>query len=245
MIPLLRHALARLRPSRPAPDLSAAELLDRAARGEVGPEIVAGIDALCRLLGEQDDLPDPGAVPVDRAALLEAAARLGLEPPVVATERLALWTWRDRGRAVAHVRMLRRPARIFLDARAGQVAWDLPGLPLLRGSAGPGGALISARVDGRKLRLRAEAADGRWRRELLVQGARWILRDRGLQQIRFDLPPTLRYAPVEGGWNGQGEGLRLEVRADPAWRWTLDEGRLVGHGEGAAAEAQTSLELRT
>ena len=245
MIPLLRHALARLRPSHPAPDLSAAELLDRAARGEVGPEIVAGIDALCRLLGEQDDLPDPGAVPVDRAALLEAAARLGLEPPVVATERLALWTWRDRGRAVAHVRMLRRPARILLDARAGQVAWDLPGLPLLRGSAGPGGALISARVDGRKLRLRAESAREGWHRELLGQGARLIVRDRGIKQIRFDLSGPLRYAPTTGGWDGQGEGLRLELRADPAWRWTLDEGRLVGHGEDAVAEVQVSFELRT
>lgn len=244
MIPSLQRLLARLGVGRAPPEPPIAELLARAARGEQDAGTVSGIDALCRLLGEQDALPTPGSPALDREELSALAARLGLDPPTPAGERFALWTWRDRGRAVAHVRMLRRPARIFLDAQTGLARWDLPGLPLLASFAGEGGELLTARIDGRKLRLRAANEAAGWRRELLGQGSRLIIRDRGSQRLCFDLPTTLIYAPVAGGWNGAGEGLRLELRVDPSWRWTLDEGRLVGHGELADAEVQTSVELR-
>lgn len=242
---------------------------------EVDGALAAGADALYRLQGEQDALPSPAPVhailpgprPVpcslhdavlawglDQGAPASAedprALRLAGRPPEgrpepLAQERWSLWSWRETGLAVAHVRMLKRPARVFLDARRGRLSWDLPGLPLLSGEAGPRGRLETSRVDGRKLRLVAASAAEGWRRDVLGQGSRLIARDSGLQQICFTLADRLDLVKTADGWLGRADGLSLEIKVEPSWRWTLDAGVLSGVRDEGSEEIQTSFELRT
>lgn len=185
----------------------------------------------------------PASVADPLVASLTGRAAEGVPQPL-AGDRWALWSWRETGLAVGHTRMLKRPGRVFLDARQGYLQWDLPGLPVLKGGVEPGGSLAVSRVDGRKLRMIAETKDARWRRDVLAQGTRLIVKDAGIQQVRF-IVPTFDYSRSADGWTGRGDGLSLEIKVDAGWRWTLDGGTLTGLREEGAGEVQTSLELRT
>ncbi len=193
---------------------------------------------------------DEGAPASDADPLARALAGRAPEgtPGRLAGDRWALWTWRETGLAVAHTQTLRRPTRLFLDARTGGLRWDMPGLRLLSGGLVEGaparGALQSARVDGRKLRLVCADPTRGWSRDVLAQGARVIVRDKGIQQIRF-IVPSFDYARTADGWLGRGSGLSLEIKVEAGVRWTLDGGALLGLREGEAGEVQASFELRT
>lgn len=237
-----------------------AELIQRgiAFPPDLDSLLVSGSNALSRLLGEQDGLPGPLASTAPRApgprpgpwALHDAARAItgeeGLEEPApLAGDRPALWTWRATGLCVAHARVLQRPSRVFLDACSGWLQWDMPGLGLLAGGVErEDGRLAVSRVDGRKLRMVASGRDQAWTRDVLVQGARLIARDRGLAELSWRLHPGLVLEETPEGWTGRGGDLSLEIKVERAWRWRLEGTHLTGTRGDGPPEVQTSLELR-
>lgn len=235
--------------------------------------LISGIDALYHLQGEQDALPggspepspplswtlyrallawglDSGAPPAgdDPLALALAGPSPGA-PAALSGPRWAMWAWRSTGLAVAHSLVAKRPGRVFADGREGRVSLDLAGLPVVTGEStvgdgdGAGGELETARVDGRKVRLVSRAPT--WARDALVQGSRLVVRDEGMGRVAWQIGADWTLEETATGYLGRAAGLSLEIKPDPAWRWTLTGGALQGVRGAGPAEVQTSFEIRT
>ena len=71
------------------------------------------------------------------------------------------------------------------------------------------------------------------------------MRDEGLGRVVWMLGSAWRLEPTDAGYLGRADGLTLEIKLEPTWRWTLDGAMLQGvRGEGLP-EVQSSFEIRT
>lgn len=213
-----------------------------------GPPLAHTLYRALLAWGLDGGAPPPGEDPLAAALAGPGAAPLPSPAPLTGA-RWAMWAWRSTGLAAAHIALAKRPGRVFMDGREGRVALDLSGLGVVTGEVsvgdgdGAGGALTVARVDGRKARLVATGPT--WSRDALAQGSRLIVRDQGLHRVAWLIGPSWRLEASDAGYTGRADGLSLEIKLEPSWRWTLDGAVLQGvRGEGLA-EVQTSFEIRT
>lgn len=213
--------------------------------------LLAGIDAMWHLGGEArlDADPDPEAPAVaplgdlDASAWRARAVRWGLDPAerVTPPKGWALFAFRATGLAVVHGRLGVRPQRVLFDARDDRVRWDVGDRPVLWiGADAAAGLLDVARVDGRKARVGSRRE--RRHRQLTLEGSRVSLRDVGREHLRLRLDPDWALREVEGGFEGERDGLRLMIKLDPRWRWSCAPGAL--RGDGPTGEISCSFELR-
>lgn len=121
-----------------------------------------------------------------------------------------------------------------MSARHG-VFWTLDGRTLLRVGALPG-ALVSARVDGRRATAAIEGPEGR--RELRAEGGRVQLIERGVGGTAFDLDDVQLAPAAKGGWLAQGGEHRLQVDVEQG---QLRAGRVEAFGSD---RRRASFELR-
>ena len=100
-----------------------------------------------------------------------------------------------------------------------------------------------ARIDGRKVRLAARGIA--WSRAALLEGARLVVRDAGLDRVAFHPGKEWALTATETGARGVAGGLTLEIKLESGWRWTVEAGLIQGTRGSGPAEIQSSFELRT
>lgn len=187
----------------------------------------------------------------DPAVLRLAGHQCSGDPsPMAPDGQWRLWSWRSTGMAVAHAQVKGHSGRGWFRQSSGRAQWDLDGEPLVIGQRAPL-SLTVARVDGPKARVIAVVpgvdaqADHRAERELLWRQARFVVTDRGVQRIDWELGPGWALSPDDkGDWSATQGARSLHVKLDgQGWTWTVDDRRIVGHGDPAVA-VRSIFELR-
>lgn len=210
--------------------------------------------SLCIAWGlESEAAPTTWDPAVDR--LLGRATRVETVEPAItgamgADNGWNLWPWRATGIAVAHARFKGIPSRGWYRASDGRVQWDLDDRPLVTGQRGPGTMLV-ARVDGPQARVIATPpgtdtkADERPERDLTWRQARFVVVDRGVDRISWELGPDWSLSKDEKGeWVARHDGRTLVVKLDEeGWTWSVSGRRIEGQGDPAVA-VRSIFELR-
>ncbi len=182
------------------------------------------------------DRPDPAVLRL-AGRTADAAAE-----PMAPDNDWQLWSWRGAGVAVAHARIKGARGRAYYQQQDGRFQWELDGVPLLSGQRHPA-RLEIARRDGAKARIIAcppgqdTFADDRPERDILLQKARVVVTDRGVDHIEWSLGEGWDLAlDDKGNWAGEQDGRTMVVKLDDdGWTWTVRGNHIEGHGDPTVA----------